>query len=771
MPTSSFRSHASLVRFAAVLILAVLSPADPARAASWQLLSSGATGNVPAMPSYPLPSGPAVFAPCGVFQEFDQQLLEFGGVASGVPTGELDALATTFPAWSATPAIGPAARHSATAIFEAGRNRTIVFGGRSGDVWFDDLWEVTKGNGPLTAQRLLAVGTPGPRAAHVAVFEPAGSRMIVFGGEGPDGLLGDLWSFSTATHTWTPITALGTPPRARSGASAIYDPVRRRMLLFGGFDGAEKNDVWSLSLDGTPTWNELAPSGAPPLPRDHHSAVYDPWFDRMVVFGGRDGSQFFSDASTLTLHATPAWGHPFTGATAARAGHVAVVDTWNRRMFVTGGTGTGGDLGTTAVLRLDATPSWSSSIPVPTIAGSVYQPAPDGSGSAFDSRRGRLYGFTGGGLDLYTSVFNPGWIYVPGAGGTTPPYREGCAAVYDSYSDRMVMFGGTLLGGTTPLDEVWVKPAGGMGSWMRLAPLGPTPGGRSRAALLDDPIRHRVLLFGGTASGVLFSDVWALSMDGPPQWSLVTTAGSPPEGRYGMSVVYDAHQDRLVSFGGTSTLATYLHEVWTLTLSGTPTWTRLFPDPLGAMPRRYASAIYDSRRDRLVVWGGEMSEPYQTAVMALNLSGTPGWSTVPVSGSVPRARADAATGYDPRSDLMVVGGGGVGTSVSMDTWGLAFGGTGTTAVDDPAGTSRLAVVALLRSAGVVQAIVSVPSPDAATLELFDLAGRRVATTRFAGTAGTRQLTLATDRALPAGVFFTRITQGAHTATRRAALLR
>ena len=77
---------------------------------------------------------------------------------------------------------------------------------------------------------------------------------------------------------------------ARSGHSAIYDPVRDRMVVFGGYSGTGYtyflNDVWVLSLAGMPAWTQLTPTGTPPSARYGHSAIYDPVRDRMVVFGG-----------------------------------------------------------------------------------------------------------------------------------------------------------------------------------------------------------------------------------------------------------------------------------------------------------------------------------------------------------------------------------------------------------------------------------------------------------------------------------------------------
>ena len=55
---------------------------------------------------------------------------------------------------------------------------------------------------------------------------------------------------------------------ARISHSAVYDPVRDRMVgyYFPGL-GYPLNDVWALSLAGTPTWTQLTPTGTPPSAR------------------------------------------------------------------------------------------------------------------------------------------------------------------------------------------------------------------------------------------------------------------------------------------------------------------------------------------------------------------------------------------------------------------------------------------------------------------------------------------------------------------------
>jgi len=55
-----------------------------------------------------------------------------------------------------------------------------------------------------------------------------------------------------------------------------------------------------LSLSGPPAWSALGPTGTPPTARYAHTAIYDPVRDRMVIFGGYDGSSYRNDVWRLT---------------------------------------------------------------------------------------------------------------------------------------------------------------------------------------------------------------------------------------------------------------------------------------------------------------------------------------------------------------------------------------------------------------------------------------------------------------------------------------
>ena len=153
---------------------------------------------------------------------------------------------------------------------------------------------------------------PSGRFGHAVAFDAAGDRAVMFGGvvNLAQNVLSNETFFMdvSGSGAWTPLAVSDTPPSARQWHSMVYDPVRNRMVIFGGksADGTLLNDVWQLSLSGSPAWTQLAPTGTPPAPRSAHCAAYDPVNDRMIVFGGA-GASNFNDVWALSLAGTPAW--------------------------------------------------------------------------------------------------------------------------------------------------------------------------------------------------------------------------------------------------------------------------------------------------------------------------------------------------------------------------------------------------------------------------------------------------------------------------------
>lgn len=242
-------------------------------------------------------------------------------------------------------------RSAQAAVYDPVRHRMLIVGGSNSTGYLADTWALSL-DGPSQWIRLGTTGSPPTLYDHSAIYDPLRDRLLVFGG----GTGNAVWALSlTGTPNWTQLAVTGTPPVARFSHTAIYDPVRDRMIIYGGIDQLSCNpgalpfgDVWALSLSGTPAWTKLAPAGTPPTARLDQTAIYDPIRDRMVVYGGLTGGfcwcdcgTLFNDTWALSLDGAPAWSLITASGptnTAGRYAHSAIYDATRDRMIIFGGT-------------------------------------------------------------------------------------------------------------------------------------------------------------------------------------------------------------------------------------------------------------------------------------------------------------------------------------------------------------------------------------------------------------------------------------------------
>jgi len=490
----------------------------------------------------------------------------------------------------------------------------------------------------------------GGRSEHVAVYDPVRERMVVYGGLFPSYSVLEL--ALTGHPGWGVIQAAGALPEPRRAPVAVYDPVRDRMIVFGGLDGSYLNDVWVLSLGANPTWSPLSPSGSPPAGRWKAAGIYDPIGDRMIVYGGQGAGGTSGEVWALELSGSPAWSLLTVGGGLQPDGryeHTAVYDPARNRMLVFGGTTAGGPSGDGFALNLTASPTWSYNSP-------PGGPGPSGPVSTdhatYDPARDCMLVFrddvlaTNALWKLDLSVFPPVWSHLTSPAPEPGP-RYASSAIFDPINDRVVVYGGE--GSLNRWRDVWSFDMA-TSSWEDIRPQG--PGERYFHAGIFDPIRDRMVVFGGAAT----NDTWALPSDST-DWVELLPAGPPPAPRFGLSAVYDPVRDRMLIFGGGGA-----NDTWALDLAGGSSWSQL--DPLGSLPtgRSGHSAIYDPIGDRMIIFGGrESSGAFLNDTWALNLEPAPGvrpeWEHLVTGAPLPEKRTTATAIYDPLRGRMIVFGG------------------------------------------------------------------------------------------------------------------
>jgi hypothetical protein len=540
---------------------------------------------------------------------------------------------------------------------------------------------------------------PIPRLLHTAIYDPLYGRMIVYGGLAGGNVFSDVYSLKLdEPSAWVVIVPGAGLPQAppRRDHVAVYDAPRNRMIVFGGCT-TEQNfsatkDVFSFDLGASPHWTKITPDNAGSGPQDRFSlcGIYDPVRERLVIFGGASGAgEFLSEVWTLSLSGTPHWTlmNP-SGIVlpSARDAMSAVYDPVRDRMLVFGGWDGGDYLNDTWALSLAGNGAWEHV----TTGGDVPSPRRHPA-LAYDAAGDRLLvtgGFDGTYLnDLYALSLGggtPTWSLLPGVG--APAGRFGHRAVYDPVGERLVFFGGYGapggVGTDAYLSDTWgygLAPGGGWASLPSdsLVEHGHPGARRDHVAVVDAP-GDRMIVFGGSDGTQLLNDTWALPLSGDPGWVRVDVQGPAPTPRFSLAGAMDTTRRRLLVFGGSDGSA-FLNQLWALNLSGTPAWTSLTPFIPPAPVRRDAmSAVYDPLGDRLVLFGGWSGTAFLNDLWSFEFSGShKGWHLLD-AGPGPSARRHYGLAYDASTRQMILSGGETGVFADSawsvhnvsDTWAL-----------------------------------------------------------------------------------------------------
>jgi hypothetical protein len=291
--------------------------------------------------------------------------------------------------------------------------------------------------------------------------------LVAFGSE--DGA-SRTWTFDGAWHTFA-----SDQPSFRTGAALVYDPERKRTIMFGGAVTQEScrstGMTETLTFDGT-RWAVLD-SAEKPAPRLNHAMVWDPSRKEVVLIGGdcerTPGDVWRLGAGGWTRPAIPA----MTGPSFDAGSFPQVVYDGDRQRIV--------------VVDDD---TWALEDASWTRLGGA--PSVEGGGLVWDAARHRLMLTSG---TVGTSIIDASWTFdgsnwVGIAGAAPGDSLGGMAATRDASGD-LVFFGGThitlVAGGvqrtastdrTLLFKDRWSEPARGI-----------SPGDRANGSLAAPTIR------------------------------------------------------------------------------------------------------------------------------------------------------------------------------------------------------------------------------------------------------------------------------------------
>jgi hypothetical protein len=205
----------------------------------------------------------------------------------------------------------------------------VLFGGEGDAGLLNDTW--TLSDATLQWQTVNQPVNPDPRTGHAMSAFP-GQGYVLFGGltrpsVGQDALVNDTWFWTFGQ--WTQLTTAFAAPPARFGHAMATDRIAKQIVLFGGRGATGVlGDTWLLDLNTLQStgWQKLNPANSP-LPRFGHTMTFDTQRNKIVLAGGEGAApnQVFSD--TWEWDATNrSWVRRNILPMDGRAGHVAFFD-------------------------------------------------------------------------------------------------------------------------------------------------------------------------------------------------------------------------------------------------------------------------------------------------------------------------------------------------------------------------------------------------------------------------------------------------------------
>lgn len=454
--------------------------------------------------------------------------------------------------------------------------------------------------------------------------------------DGITGLSGDGCSSTCRVETASWMDVSPTEISAMHGTQLAYMESDGVVIAFGGLSQIGYEDGTWAWTSATRRWVRLSPRRKPPG-RRATAMAYDSIHHYILLFGGE--GQLGDLADTWRWDGTT-WTelHPMTVPPARRATQLAYDPARDRFVLAGGLTGT-------TVLRdtweFDGT-DWmqrsATGAPLFSSFAMAYHAATQqliaaGAASTISA--------------METWTWN-GTTWTQLSPSTIPTVEDGVRLAYDEGRQRTVLFGGI-----DPLsDAVWEWNGT---DWEGPATPGTVPAARFQYGAAYDGTQ--VVIFGGAADtdGPYYNDTWTWT----GSWQQGTLGVVEPSHRTRMAMAWDPLDGLAIMHGGFD--GATLADSW---IFDGHAW-RSFGS--ASQPRRNAAMAFDSRRRRMVLFGGaDSGNVPMTRLWEIDPASPTEWVAIDAAG--PNAREGAAMAFDATRGTTVLFGGNNGLTRYGDTW-------------------------------------------------------------------------------------------------------
>ncbi len=328
---------------------------------------------------------------------------------------------------------------------------------------------------------LMASCAPESRLGHRMFYDPVREKVMLYGGAKWDTsytFYDDLWEYDYDSRLWYEIQTSNAPP-GRLNAMVTYILERHELFMYGGMASNDRvSDTWTLDLE-TMAWTELDPTDHP-SPRSDSSVSYDPENDVVILFSGYRKDEVKTQQTWVYSFEEENWVEMFPeNPPLHQYGHYMTY--------------------------------------VPETGQHLMYP---GHWSVVSGTTTTSHGY-GGNIWEYKYPENE-WAEHPV--GSNPPGRYWGNVVYDPDENRIVLFGGH---GSSEYDDTWSYDVSD-NSWERSIQ-GDLPTKRGSSNMAYDPGNKVFVLFGGIdESRNALSDTWIMDA-GTMQWTEVAEQHEPAD--------------------------------------------------------------------------------------------------------------------------------------------------------------------------------------------------------------------------------------------------